>query len=54
MLKRGEIAIVSGARTPMGRNGTVEEIAEAVMYFATASSFITGQILNVDGGLSLT
>jgi 3-oxoacyl-[acyl-carrier protein] reductase/pteridine reductase len=42
------------ARTPMGRNGTVEEIADAVMYFATASHFITGQIMNVDGGLSLT
>lgn len=41
------------ARTPMGRNGTVEEIAEAVMYFATASRFITGQIMNVDGGLRL-
>jgi NAD(P)-dependent dehydrogenase (short-subunit alcohol dehydrogenase family) len=42
------------SRTPMGRNGTVEEIAEAVMYFATTSHFITGQIMNVDGGLSLT
>jgi NAD(P)-dependent dehydrogenase (short-subunit alcohol dehydrogenase family) len=40
-------------RTPMRRNGTVEEVAGAVMYFATASRFITGQILNVDGGLSL-
>jgi NAD(P)-dependent dehydrogenase (short-subunit alcohol dehydrogenase family) len=42
------------ARTPMGRTGTVEEIAGAVMYFATTSHFITGQIMNVDGGLSLT
>ena len=41
-------------RTPMHRNGKVEEVAEAVMYFATASRFITGQIMNVDGGLSLT
>ena len=41
-------------RTPMARNGTVQEVAEAVMYFATASRFITGQIMNVDGGLSLT
>lgn len=39
--------------TPMRRNGTVEEVASAVMYFATASRFITGQIVNVDGGLSL-
>lgn len=40
-------------RTPMGRNGTGEDLAEAVMYFATASHFITGQILLVDGGLGL-
>jgi 3-oxoacyl-[acyl-carrier protein] reductase/pteridine reductase len=40
-------------RTPMGRNGTAQELADAVMYFATASSFITGQILTVDGGLGL-
>jgi 3-oxoacyl-[acyl-carrier protein] reductase/pteridine reductase len=40
-------------RTPMGRNGTAQELAEAVMYFATASHFITGQILTVDGGLGL-
>ena len=42
------------ARTPMGRNGTADEVARAVMYFATASHFITGQIMTVDGGLSLT
>lgn len=40
--------------TPMARNGTVQELADAVLYFATASSFITGQIMTVDGGLSLT
>jgi NAD(P)-dependent dehydrogenase (short-subunit alcohol dehydrogenase family) len=40
-------------RTPMGRNGTTQDLADAVMYFATASHFITGQILTVDGGLGL-
>jgi 3-oxoacyl-[acyl-carrier protein] reductase/pteridine reductase len=39
--------------TPMGRNGSGEEIAEAVLFFATAPQFITGQILAVDGGLGL-
>jgi NAD(P)-dependent dehydrogenase (short-subunit alcohol dehydrogenase family) len=39
--------------TPMRRNGTAEEIAAAVMFFATAPHFITGQILAVDGGLGL-
>jgi NAD(P)-dependent dehydrogenase (short-subunit alcohol dehydrogenase family) len=41
------------AVTPMRRAGTGEEIAEAVLSFLTASSFITGQVLAVDGGLSL-
>ena len=40
-------------QTPMQRNGTAEDIAAAVMFFATAPSFITGQILAVDGGLAL-
>ena len=38
--------------TPAGRAGTGEEIAEAVAYFLTASRFVTGQLLAVDGGLS--
>jgi NAD(P)-dependent dehydrogenase (short-subunit alcohol dehydrogenase family) len=39
--------------TPMRRNGTGEEIAAAVRFFAEAPHFITGQILAVDGGLGL-
>ncbi|MFL6451733.1 MAG: SDR family NAD(P)-dependent oxidoreductase [Bryobacteraceae bacterium] len=38
--------------TPMRRSGTPEEIAEAVHFFLTASDFITGQTLAVDGGLN--
>jgi 3-oxoacyl-[acyl-carrier protein] reductase/pteridine reductase len=38
--------------TPMRRPGTPEEIAEAVHFFLTAPTFITGQILAVDGGLN--
>ncbi len=41
------------AHTPMRRNGTADEIVSAVMYFATAPLFVTGQVLVVDGGLSL-
>ena len=41
------------ARTPMKKNGTTEDVVSAVMYFATAPHFITGQILTVDGGLGL-
>ena len=38
--------------TPMKRAGKPEEIAEAVHFFLTAPTFITGQILAVDGGLN--
>lgn len=41
-------------KTPAARAGTGEEIADAVLYFLRASEFVTGQILAVDGGLSLT
>jgi 3-oxoacyl-[acyl-carrier protein] reductase/pteridine reductase len=40
-------------QTPMRRNGTGEDVAAAVLFFATAPSFITGQVLYVDGGLGL-
>jgi NAD(P)-dependent dehydrogenase (short-subunit alcohol dehydrogenase family) len=40
-------------KTPMQRNGTPEDVAAAVMFFATGPHFITGQILAVDGGLGL-
>jgi len=41
------------AATPMKRHGTGSDIAEAVAYFATCSPFVTGQVLAIDGGLSL-
>jgi len=40
-------------QTPLRRNGRGEEVAAAVLFFATAPQFITGQILAVDGGLGL-
>ena len=40
------------AATPAARRGTVEEVADAVLYFLNATNFVTGQILTVDGGLS--
>lgn len=41
-----------GSRTPMGRIGHVEDVADAVVFFAgERAKFITGQTLYVDGGL---
>jgi NAD(P)-dependent dehydrogenase (short-subunit alcohol dehydrogenase family) len=42
------------ARQPMGRLATAEEIAETFVYLASdESSFMTGQAIFVDGGMSL-
>ena len=41
------------AKTPLQRNGSANDIAEAVLYFAAYSPFTTGQILTIDGGLGL-
>jgi NAD(P)-dependent dehydrogenase (short-subunit alcohol dehydrogenase family) len=41
------------AKTPLRRNGTAEDVAEAVLFFAASPGFITGQLLTVDGGLGL-
>ena len=41
------------ARTPMQRNGTAADVAQAVLFFASGPGFVTGQILAVDGGLGL-
>ena len=41
------------AKTPLGRNGTSEDVAAAVLWFATSAGFVTGQVLAVDGGLGL-
>jgi len=40
-------------QTPMQRNGTGDDVAAAILFFATAPSFITGQVLYIDGGLGL-
>jgi len=41
------------SQTPACRSGTADEIADAVVYFLKASDYVTGQLLAVDGGLSL-
>ncbi|MCI0403069.1 MAG: glucose 1-dehydrogenase [Acidobacteria bacterium] len=41
-------------KTPLGRTGAAEDIAQAVLFLCTSAEFITGQILVVDGGFTLT
>ncbi len=40
-------------KTPMGRDGSPEDVVSAVLYFSMCPAFVTGQVLTVDGGLSL-
>jgi 2-keto-3-deoxy-L-fuconate dehydrogenase len=47
----GESLDALRARQLMGRLGTPEEVADAVVYLATAA-FVTGTILTIDGGLT--
>lgn len=47
----GEDAVPRLIRSvPMGRLGTVEEVAAAVRFLALGPTFVTGQVLAVDGG----
>jgi 3-oxoacyl-[acyl-carrier protein] reductase len=43
------------ARVPVGRNGRPEDIASTFLYLASEeASFLTGQVILVDGGVSLS
>lgn len=48
------IAARSGNANPIGRSGLPQDIAEAVLFFASdAATFVTGTHLTVDGGLTM-
>lgn len=51
-LQEGEQADKYKAGIPLGRFGSAEDIASATLFLASdMSAYITGQVLNVDGGL---
>ena len=51
-LKEGEQADKYKAGIPLGRFGTAEDIANVTLFLASdLSSYVTGQVLSVDGGL---
>ena len=44
-----------GAATPVGRSGTADEVAHAIAFLADeGASYITGQLITVDGGNSIS
>ena len=52
MFGRGDGWAESAARHPIGRVGTPQEIGAFIAYLCTeASSWITGQSINIDGGM---
>lgn len=53
MTKKLKEEIINGilSKVPLGRMGTPDDIAAAVLFFAGPGSYVTGQTLEVNGGL---
>jgi 3-oxoacyl-[acyl-carrier protein] reductase len=39
------------ARVPLGRMGTAEEVADAVLWLATGAHYVQGAVIPVNGGM---
>jgi len=51
MQREPQFAAQMTARHPIGRFGTVEEVAETILWLCSdAASFVTGHAMAVDGG----
>jgi len=45
----------AGSRVPLGRSGTPEEVASAIVWLASSgASYVTGQVIVIDGGNSIS
>jgi NAD(P)-dependent dehydrogenase (short-subunit alcohol dehydrogenase family) len=49
-----QAGLINVERIPMHRHGNVDDVFDAVWFFATATPYITGQTVIVDGGYHLT
>ncbi len=53
--QQAEMARASVARIPLGRMGVPDDIAKVAVFLASsASDYMTGEIVVVDGGMLLT
>ena len=53
--QRGEAERRAGGRAPLGRIGQPEDIAAAAVWLASdAASWVTGKVIEVDGGQETT
>lgn len=53
LLEDANYAAVVAQRTPLGRPGEPDDVANAILYLASpAAGYVTGHVLMVDGGWS--
>lgn len=52
LLSTDEKKQAASKRNPMGHVGTSDELADAVLFLLTSATWMTGQVLRLDGGMS--
>lgn len=52
LLSTDEKKLAASKRNPMGHVGTSDELADAVSFLLTSATWMTGQVLRLDGGMS--